>query len=76
MNRVNRQVAERLGLRSVDLAGWVCPSGDCRDEEAGTALRSDGIHFGLPSPSFGGPAGERVAAWFVGRVLEAAVPAP
>jgi len=46
MNALLRSsAADAPHVAFVDLAGWACPKGDCRDELDGVTLREDGIHF-------------------------------
>ncbi len=61
LNRSTTSVAARTGAVVVDLAGWVCPTTDCRREIDGQELRPDGVHFD-------GPGGELVAGWILDRL--------
>ncbi|MFN8019145.1 MAG: acyltransferase family protein [Acidimicrobiales bacterium] len=64
-NRVAKAAAEAAGATWVDLDGWLCPDGRCREQEDGLYLRSDGVHFQ-------GPGGEVASRWLLGQVGEAA----
>lgn len=45
-NDVVRSVTGRHEeVHLIDLAGWVCPAGECREEIAGVVARPDGAHF-------------------------------
>jgi lysophospholipase L1-like esterase len=45
LNRTYREAATHTGAQILDLAGWVCPGGQCRRDENGVLLREDGLHF-------------------------------
>ncbi len=46
INTVIEEVAERSPkAKTIDLAGWVCPEGECRATIDGVYLRDDGLHF-------------------------------
>jgi hypothetical protein len=58
----------RPGVAEVDLAGWVCPQGECRiDADSGELLRPDGIHFG-------GDSIDDAALWIYEQVLVGMTP--
>ena len=64
-NQVAKAAAAAGGATYVDLDGWLCPEGRCREQEGGMLLRSDGVHFQ-------GPGAEVAARWLFGRVGEVA----
>jgi peptidoglycan/LPS O-acetylase OafA/YrhL len=46
INTVIEEVGEeRTEAQTVDLAGWVCPDGECQESIDGVFLRNDGLHF-------------------------------
>ncbi|MBI2704165.1 MAG: acyltransferase [Actinobacteria bacterium] len=62
LNSLYRRVAADQGVRIIDLAGWVCPDGQCREQQDGVVLRPDGLHFD-------GPAGVIAGAWVLDELL-------
>ncbi len=61
LNQSTTSVAARTGASVLDLAGWLCPTTECRREIDGQELRPDGVHFD-------GPGGEVVAGWILDRL--------
>jgi peptidoglycan/LPS O-acetylase OafA/YrhL len=45
----------------IDLAGWLCPGGECRSEIDGVRMRTDGLHFSSADAPL-------VAAWLAPRL--------
>lgn len=77
MNALNTEVVRSFGgvgrgVESIDLAGFVCPGGECRRTVPGGVLRPDGAHFGeiQVDETFRGAGSEHVAAWLERTVLE------
>lgn len=60
-NRVLVDAAAITHASVLDVDGYLCPRGRCRDSLAGQELRPDGIHFL-------GPGGRVLAAWVVNHV--------
>ena len=60
-NRLRRAVAAETGARIVDLFGYTCPNGKCRNRVDGVVLRPDGQHYD-------GPGAEIVARWMMSQV--------
>jgi peptidoglycan/LPS O-acetylase OafA/YrhL len=60
-NRFRRVVAAKTGLQLVDLQGYICPGGKCREKQDGVTLRVDGEHFE-------GAGGRLVASWLLDQV--------
>jgi peptidoglycan/LPS O-acetylase OafA/YrhL/lysophospholipase L1-like esterase len=44
-NAIRQRVAARTGAEILDLEGFVCPEGICRNDPDGRPMRSDGVHF-------------------------------
>jgi peptidoglycan/LPS O-acetylase OafA/YrhL len=57
-NRLRRKVATETAAQLVDLFGYVCPRGQCREKQNGVTLRPDGVHYD-------GPGAKIVAAWLL-----------
>ncbi|MCU1369445.1 MAG: acyltransferase family protein, partial [Ilumatobacteraceae bacterium] len=49
----------------IDLDGWLCPDGTCRERVDGVPLRSDGVHFQ-------GPGGAVASEWLFDQVVDRA----
>jgi hypothetical protein len=64
INSILREATSAAGIALVDLATWVCPSGECVDEVNGTTLRKDGVHYD-------GPGGPIAAQWIFDQVTAA-----
>lgn len=65
-NQVMEEVAAATpGASVIDLDGWVCPDGTCRDRVDGVPLRSDGVHFQ-------GPGGAVASGWVFDEVARRA----
>jgi hypothetical protein len=56
--------AHVAGVHIVDLDGWICPGGKCREDLDGVAIRQDGVHYV-------GAAADRVSRWIMSRALAA-----
>ena len=62
MDQIDARLARAIPhVTLVDLAGFVCPKGDCRGSYEGQAFRVDGLHYSLA-------AGQYVGAWVLGRL--------
>ena len=53
------------GAEVIDLDGWLCPGGECRERFEGIPIRSDGVHFQ-------GPGGAVASEWIFGEVTRRA----
>jgi peptidoglycan/LPS O-acetylase OafA/YrhL len=60
-NRLRREVAASTGTQLIDLQEFVCPAGQCRENQDGVTLRDDGEHFE-------GAGGRVVARWLFDQV--------
>jgi hypothetical protein len=60
-NRVRHTVAEKTKVQLIDLQGYICPQGHCREKLDGETLRPDGEHYT-------GPGGHLVAKWLFEQV--------
>jgi hypothetical protein len=60
-NPLRREVAASTGSQLVDLFKYICPQGQCRHDDHGTVLRSDGMHYQ-------GAGGQIVARWLIDQV--------
>ena len=65
-NQVMEEAAAAAdGASVIDLDGWLCPGGECREQIDGTLVRSDGVHFH-------GPGGSVASHWLFEQVAEGA----
>jgi peptidoglycan/LPS O-acetylase OafA/YrhL len=65
-NKVMEEVVGSVpGASVIDLDGWLCPDGTCRERVNGVPLRSDGVHFQ-------GPGGAVASAWVFDEVVRRA----
>ncbi|MGN6695713.1 MAG: acyltransferase family protein [Aquihabitans sp.] len=65
-NDVMEEVAAGIdGVQVIDLDGWLCPKGTCKERLKGLLVRNDGVHFG-------GPGGTLVSQWLFEQVLKGA----
>jgi peptidoglycan/LPS O-acetylase OafA/YrhL len=62
LNDIYRRQAAQTGTNLIDLAGYICPAGQCRTTDGGQVIRDDGLHFN-------GKPGTLVGAWVLDRVL-------
>jgi peptidoglycan/LPS O-acetylase OafA/YrhL len=60
-NRLRREVAASTGATLVDLFAYICPHGQCRTEQDGVVLRTDGLHYKDAG-------GRIVARWLIDQV--------
>jgi hypothetical protein len=60
-NRLRHEVARSTGVQLVDLFGYICPGGKCREKQDGVTLRPDGEHYE-------GEGGRIVASWLLDQV--------
>jgi hypothetical protein len=66
LNAIYRRLADPTPASSVpvaliDLAGYICPEGNCRTEDNGTVLRPDGLHYEGASAIW-------TAEWVLGKI--------
>jgi peptidoglycan/LPS O-acetylase OafA/YrhL len=67
VNRAVRTAAtEAANATVIDLDGFLCPGGACKQEIDGEVVREDGLHFS-------GPGGQAVAMWLAGELRRAVV---
>ncbi|WP_426570841.1 acyltransferase family protein [Aquihabitans sp. McL0605] len=65
-NAVMASVASATpGVKTIDLDGWLCPGGTCKEQVDGVPIRSDGVHFQ-------GPGGTAASKWIFGEVARRA----
>jgi peptidoglycan/LPS O-acetylase OafA/YrhL len=63
--QLRHAAAQVPGVEIVDLDGFVCPGGECRERIDGVTMRTDPIHFT-------GRAADVVTRWLMARILEVA----
>jgi len=66
-NTFRRKVASETGTQLIDLQGYICPQGRCREKQNGVVLRPDGEHYE-------GAGGQIVARWLIDQVAELHTP--
>ncbi len=58
---IDKVAARDKRIRVLDLAGRLCPGGQCTIESEGAPIRPDGMHFG-------GPGAKEIARWVIEQV--------